>query len=243
MILVLLVACLFGTTLADDKTCTSTCPNYTTCSSLTKGTKYNAFLNGSLVCDSDKDAEIGKLLKSTSECKLRDASALLSDMLGYGWEAVGVVEAYMGDEELWLPTCNFDNLAAAACVYYSLPMDADCVNASVPTRSDIFCKGFCKELFDGCINFKKYWHLEDEFEELCRETTTSDDTDMCFKGQIDQSGLTAPKCPKTPEPTQVSLTGPYALAGVGLALALVALIGLVLITCRNADSSGAPGSF
>ena len=123
-------------------------------------------------------------------------------MLGYGWEAVGVVEAYMGDEELWLPTCNFDNLAAAgtyecligfsltgrelfkssqrpefcystchfhhlkhttpACVYYSLPEDTDCVNASVPTRSDTFCKGYCKELFDGCINFKKYWHLEDE---------------------------------------------------------------------------------
>ena len=53
-------------------------------------------------------------------------------------------------------------LSIPACVYYSLPMDADCVNASVPTRSDIFCKGFCKELFDGCINFKKYWHLEDE---------------------------------------------------------------------------------
>ena len=48
---------------------------------------------------------------------MRDASALLADMLGYGWEAVGVVEAYMGDEELWLPTCNFDNLAAAGtCV-------------------------------------------------------------------------------------------------------------------------------
>eukprot|EP00116_Pleurobrachia_bachei_P017745 sb/3478007/ len=104
MFLVLLVACIFGTTLADDKTCTSTCPSYTTCSSLTNGTKYNAFLNGSLVCDSDKDAEIGKLLKSTS-------------------------------------------------------------------------------------------------------------------------------------------VRPYALAGVGLALALVALIGLVLITCRNADSTGAPGSF
>ena len=39
------------------------------------------------------------------------------------------------------------------------------------------------------------------------------------------------------------ISGPYALAGVGLALALVALIGLVLITCRNADSPGAPGSF
>ena len=47
---------------------------------------------------------------------MRDASALLADMLGLSWDGVGIVETYMMDQELWLPTCNYENLAATGTV-------------------------------------------------------------------------------------------------------------------------------
>lgn len=238
------LAVMAGTALVlGDTNCTSTCTGYKACSSLNVSSNYTAFLNNSLVCDSDSDGILGNLFGSMSSCGLKEAAIEVADLLDIGWDGVSSLEAIISDEAFWLEDCQWDQFAAAACIYYSVPAKGECINNPSVTRDDLFCAGECMNLAKGCLNLEKYRHLTDSITDFCNTVTTQNvNSTTCLKGQVDQAGLTAPKCPDGTVP-ETSLTGPFILAGIALALAVVALIGLALITCKSGAGAGAPNSF
>lgn len=245
--MLIVLAVIAGTALAaENLTCTSSCSAYSVCTSLNATIDKTAFLNNSLLCDADKDKALGNLFSSMSSCALMNASIEVADLLGIEWDGVSVVESIIEDEDFWMPGCNWPNLASAACIYYSLPDNATTctTNVTAPpvTRKDMFCPGECMLLASGCLNLKKYRHLGDSITDFCNSVTTEKNTTECFKGQVDQTGLVSPDCSAN-ELKSTSLTGPYILAGIALALAVVALIGLALITCKSGSGAGAPNSF
>lgn len=171
-----------------------------------------------------------------------EAAIDVADLLNVGWDGVGALEAIISDPEFWLETCEWDELAAAACIYYSLPDGVSCNNTdSAVTRQSLFCPDMCSQMAAKCFNFKKYRHLQESVDTFCDNASVTDsNSTACYNGQVDQAGLGAPVCETV---KAVSLTGPYILAAIGLALAVVALIGLALITCRSGSGAGAPNSF
>ncbi|XP_063675739.1 uncharacterized protein LOC134812285 isoform X2 [Bolinopsis microptera] len=219
-----------------NENCTSTCTAYKACSSLNVSSNYTAFLNNSLVCDSQNDGILGKLFGSMSSCGLKDAAIEVADLLDIGWDGVSSLEAIISDEEFWLEGCQWDQLAAAACIYYSVPAKGECTNSPSVSRNGLFCAGECMNLAKGCLNLEKYRHLTESITDFCKSVTNADaKSTTCLKGQVDQAGLTAPKCPDGTV-KETSLTGPFILAGIAFALAMVALIGLALITCKGDGS-------
>lgn len=226
-----------------ESNCTSTCPAYKVCTSLNSTTKYNAFLNNSVLCDDAADKTLGKLYSNMSSCALTEAAIEVAGLLGIGWDGVSAVEAIIDDEQFWMAGCDWEQLAAAACIYYSVPVKGECINSPSVTREDMFCVGECMNLAKSCLNLEKYGHLTDSIEDFCTGvSTTNVNATMCLKGQVDQKGLSAPDC-KDGAVAATSLTGPYILAGIALALAVVALIGLALITCKSGAGGGAANSF
>lgn len=230
-----------------DTNCTSTCTAYKVCTSLNTTNNHTAFLKNSLLCDSALDTTLGKLYSNLSSCALRDAAIEVADLFEIGWDGVSSLEAIIGDQEFWLEGCKWEQIAAAACIYYSVPAKGVCTNTNVTvptvTREGLFCPGECMSLANSCLNLKKYRHLTDSVTDFCNGVTTSNNaTTSCFKAQVDQKGLSAPSCSDNSVKAK-SLTGPYILAGIALALAVVALIGLALITCKNGSGVGAPNSF
>lgn len=226
-----------------DTNCTSSCSSYSVCTSLNSTSNHTAWLQNSLLCDSKYDAMLGKLYSNMSSCGLTEAAIEMADLLDIGWDGVSSLEAIIGDKDFWLPGCDWEQLAAAACLYYSVPADGVCINGPNVTQNTLFCAGECMSLASSCLNLNKYKHLTESVTDFCKGvTTTKANSTTCFKGQVDQSGLSAPKCDDDTVAAK-SLTGPYILAGIALALAVVALIGLALITCKSGGGGGAPNSF
>lgn len=225
--------------------CTSTCSAYSVCTSLNSTSNYTTFLTNSLLCDAKADAALGKLYGNLSSCSLMNAAVEVAGLLGIEWDGVSSLEAIIGDEEFWLADCKWEQLAAAACIYYSVPKEGVCTNKNVSvSQENLFCPGECMSLASSCMNLNKYRHLQDSVQSFCNDVTTQkNSTTTCFKGQVDQKGvLKAPDC-TTDAVAATSLTGPYILAGIALALAVVALIGLALITCKSENLGGQPNSF
>jgi len=239
---VLVLASVTGVVLSADIQCAATCPGYKSCTAL-KSTNQTQFLNNSLSCNSENDALLGKLFNNMSSCAMMEASIDVADLLDVGWDGVGALEAIISDPEFWLEGCEWEELAAAACIYYSLPDGDTCNNTdNAVTRQNLFCPKMCSQMAEKCFNFKKYRHLKESVDTFCDNASLPADSNSttCYKGQVDQAGLGAPVCETA---KVVSLTGPYILAAIGLALAVVALIGLALITCRSGSGVGAPNSF
>jgi len=246
MLLVVAVMASAGLVMGESNTtCTSTCTKYNVCTSLNATGNHTAFLNNSLLCSATADAALGKLYTNLSSCSLMDTAIDVADMLDIEWDAVSSLQAIIGDEEFWLKDCQWDQLAAAACIYYSVPADGQCLNNNATvTQKNLFCEGECMNLASSCMNLNKYRHLTDSIKDFCTSVTTTDNNSTtCFKGQVDQkNALHAPDC-TSDKLAGTSLTGPYILAGIALALAVVALIGLALITCKGENLGGAPNSF
>jgi len=229
-------------TVLGDTNCTSSCPAYKVCTSLNATTNYTKFLTNSLLCDSKLDSSLGKLFNNMSACALTESAIEIADLLDIGWDGVSSLEAIIGDQDFWMAGCKWEQLAAAACIYYSVPEVGTCTNKPSVDRSDMFCPGECMTLAKSCLNLDKYKHLTDSVTDFCNTVTATNGTTDCLKGQVDQAGLSAPKC-NSNKLKEKSLTGPYILAGIALALAVVALIGLALITCKSGSGAGAPNSF
>jgi len=244
MLIILVV--LAGTALvfgADN--CTSKCSAYSVCTSLNTTNNYTEFLENSLLCDAKKDLALGKLFSNMSSCALTEAAIEIADLLDIGWDGVSSLEAIIGDKDFWRPDCKWKQLAGAACIYYSLPDDDQACakpNVTVVSKKNLFCPGECMDLANGCLNLDKYRHLNESITDFCNSVTQTNNSIACFKGQVDQTGLTNPSCSDGNVKAK-SLTGPYILAGIALALAVVALIGLALITCKSGAGVGAPNSF
>lgn len=223
--------------------CTSTCTGYKTCSSIVNATNHTGFLADALVCSKDSDSQLGVLFQNMSGCALTGAAIEVADLLNITWDGVSSLEAIIGDQDFWKKECSWQQLAAAACVYFSLPAKSDTCAKGKIAQESLFCTGECKKIADSCFNLKKYRHLEESIDDFCTSVTATDkDQANCYKGQIDQSGLSAPDCTTNALKT-TSLTGPYILAGIALALAVVGLIGLALITCKSGAGGGQPNSF
>lgn len=229
-----------------DNVCPSVCKEYKTCSILSNtnsSSNISAVINKSLVCSNQTDLGVGYLFKNLSDCSLQRAAIETALLFGFEWDQVAMLEAVFGQEDFFKKTCEWDHLAAAVCIYTSLPKtdDTACTNASV-TRSTLFCKNECMHLVNSCFNLDKYAQLTSAATSACNDMTTQEATsDKCFKAQIHQEGASSPTCNVLASKT--NNTGPYIVAGIALALALVALIGLALITCRNGGDGGKPNSF
>lgn len=218
--------------------CSSTCEEYSICTSLKNQTNMTAFLSNSMVCSSDNDVKLGLLFGRLDECKLKEAAIEVADLTGISWDGVSAIEALMSDQDFWMAECEWEHLAAAACVYFSLPDDTTCTNPAVK-KSDMFCKNECMQIASKCLNLQKYKQLNESVTSFCADLTVTDDTDSCYKAQIDQPGLHLPTCTVV---TSVSLLGPYIVGGVGLALAVVAILGLVLMNVKKGEA-GVPNSY
>jgi len=219
--------------------CTSSCEGYKHCTSLQNQTEVTAFLNNSMSCSADNDAKLGALFGYMDECRMTQAAIEVADLMNIAWDGVSPIEDLMEDEEFWLDTCEWSHIAAAACVYHSLPDDSTCTNNSTIQKSGMFCAGECMKIASSCLNLGKYKQLNESVTSFC-DDYTSLNSETCYKAQFSNPGLVKPAC--NADVKSVSLLGPYVVGAVGLALAVVALIGLALITCRKADG-GAPNSF
>jgi len=226
-----------------DVNCTSTCSGYSACSSLKNATNATSFLGNSLLCNNPTDAILGNLFNNASSCALTEAAIEVADLLDIEWGGVAAVEAIMNDQTFWKASCQWDTLAAAACIYFSVPEKGTCTNKPTVEQDKLFCEKECMTLADGCFNLGKYRQLHDGIADFCKTVTTDDaNSTTCFKAQVDQKGLSAPACADL-SAKATNLTGPYIVAGIALALAVVGLIGLALITCRSGAGGGAPNSF
>lgn len=229
-----------------DNTCPSVCKEYTTCSILsnTNSSKnISDVIHKSLVCSNETDMGVGYLFKNLSDCSLERAAIETALLFGFEWDQVAMLEAVFGQEDFFKKSCEWEHLAAAVCIYTSLPAASDtaCTNASV-TRSSLFCKDECMHLVDSCFDLEKYGQLKSAATSACNDMTTQSATSKtCYKAQIHQKGASSPTCNVLASKT--NNTGPYIVAGIALALALVALIGLALITCRNGGDGPKPNSF
>lgn len=229
MLTVLLLLALCGTTAANN----SSCSGFTHCTSL--GVE-RALYNNSLVCSKQWDSVLGSVYGYFSDCALNSAAVRLLGAVGIDWGVYASVEALFDDESIYLPTCAFGDVAAAACLYANLQADGDGL-----TRSDMFCQLECMNLVDKCLDLTNYPALYKQAKEMCNDITVQTNTTNCFKASFNETGLSAPKCKGSVG--AVSLTGPYVLAGIAFAIAVVALIGLILTTCKGQNNAGSPGSF
>jgi len=224
-----------------DQNCTSNCKGYQICSSLQNQTDLTGFMNNSLSCDADKEAKLGVLFKQMDACKLKEAAIEISDLMDIAWDGVSAIEALIEDEDFWLDTCEWKHMASAACVYFSLPEAGTCTNEPNVEKTGMFCMGECMKVANSCLNLGKYKQLSASVTAFCEGLSAPNGTENCYNAQISQAGLTKPAC-SADTIKSVSLLGPYIVGAVGLALAVVALIGLALITCRRGDG-GVPNSF
>lgn len=221
-----------------DQNCTASCEGYKTCSTLKNNT---AFLNNSLSCNADNDKKLGDLFTYMDDCKLNAAAIVVADLMKVAWDGVSSIEAIMSDEEFWLDTCEYGHMAAAACVYFSLPEDGTCTNKPNVEKSGLFCPDECMKVASSCMNLGKYKQLNESITSTCNDITDTSNSTNCYKAQISQEGLHKPDC-NANVVKSVSLTGPYIVGAVGLALAVVAIVGLALITIKRGDA-GVPNSF
>ena len=235
------LAAMSAVILSDGTNCTSSCKGYSACSSLVNVTNHTSFLNNSLTCSSSNDKILGLLFSNFDSCKLKEAAIEVADLMGVSWDGVSAVEALIEDQEFWLPKCEFEHLAAAACLYFSLPDPKTCANTPLVEKNKMFCKGECMKIASSCMNLGKYRQFNASVTSFCNDHSSDGETN-CYKAQFDQSGLQKPNCNSDVLKAK-SLTGPYIVGIVALVLAVVALIGLILITCRNNGGGGAPNSF
>lgn len=212
----------------------SSCSGFTTCTSL--GTERPLY-NSSLDCSAEWDEVLGSVFAYFSDCALNSAAVRLLGEVKIDWGVYGSLEALFDDESIYLPTCSFGDVAAAACLYANLADEGDGL-----LRSNMFCQDECLNLVDKCLDLSNYPSLRDQAKVVCNEITTPDETETrCFKASFNETGLSAPNCKSSV--SEVSLTGPYVLAGIAFAIAVVALIGLILMTCKGQSNGGSPGSF
>lgn len=222
-------------------TCTNSCPGQTMCTALANTTSsvHTSWVPAGLVCNADNDAILASLFSSLGKCKLADASIEVAELFGIDWDGVGSIEALIDNEDFWLDTCEWEHLSAAACLYYNMPAEETCTDSPLK-QSSLFCPDECMKIANGCLNLKKYRNLKTSITDLCADVSAASPTETCYKTQFSQEGASAPDCK---EATPTSLTGPYIIGGISLALAVVALIGLALVTCRTGAGGGSPNSF
>lgn len=231
MLTALLVLALCGATTAVNVT--SSCTGFTTCTSLAV---ERPLYNNSLECSPEWDSVLGSVFGYFSDCALNSAAVRLLGAVKIDWGVYGSMEALFDDESIYLPTCSFGDVAAAACLAANLPVEGDAL-----IRDNMFCPDECMNLVDKCLDLSNYPTLRDQAVVVCNEVTAPDNSTDCFKASFNETGLSAPKCNSSVG--AVSLTGPYVLAGIAFAIAVVALIGLILTTCKGQSNGGAPGSF
>jgi len=229
MLTFLLFVTLCGATAATN----SSCSGFTTCSSL--GVE-RALYNNSLVCSPEWDSVLGSVYGYFSDCALNSAAVRILGAVKIDWGVYGSMEALFDDETIYKDTCSYGDVAAAACLYANLQSEGEGL-----VQSDMFCQLECMNLVDKCLDLSNYPSLRDQAAVVCNEVTAPDNTTNCFKASFNETGLSTPKC--NGSVGAVSLTGPYVLAGIAFAIAVVALIGLILTTCKGQSNGGAPGSF